>query len=100
MTALLAILAKIWPYLLAAGGVIFGMLRHKQAQTAEAKAQSKVADADAKVANTEKSEAEANANAARAGADAIRERTNVENDITAGAPGESAKRLRDEWSRD
>ncbi|MGO4763802.1 hypothetical protein AB4120_14795 [Cupriavidus sp. 2KB_3] len=100
MTAALAILAKIWPFLLAAGGVIFGMFRHQQAKSASAEAGQKVAEAEAKVAHAAKSEAEANAVAARAGADASRERTNVEKEIAAGPAGESAERLRSDWSRD
>jgi len=36
MTAVLEILGKIWPFLLAAGGVLFGMFRHQQAKSAEA----------------------------------------------------------------
>ncbi|WP_423196810.1 DUF2681 domain-containing protein [Cupriavidus sp. H19C3] len=104
MTALFAIVAKLWPALLgaivAAGGLLAGWARHKQAQTTDAQAAQKAAEADTKVANVEKSEAEANAVAARVGAEAAKERTHVENDIAAGAPGESAERLRSEWSRD
>ena len=104
MTVLLAILGKVWPALLGAlvalGGLIAGWVRHKQAQTTEAQAAQKAAEADTKVANVEKSEAEANAVAARVGAEAAKERTHVENEIAAGAPGESAERLRSEWSRD
>lgn len=100
MTAALEILGQILPFLLAAVGVLFGWMRHKQAQTTAARADQKVAEANAKVAAAEKSEAEANVTAARAGAEAVRERTDVENGIAAGAPGESARRLRDQWSRD
>jgi hypothetical protein len=99
-----AILSDLWP-LLAGGAVaivalLTGWARHKQAQTAEAQASQKVAESEAKVAQAAKSEAEANAAAARAGADASRERTNVENEIAGGAAGESADRLRADWSRD
>lgn len=99
-----AILSDLWPVL--AGGVVAiialltGWARHKQAQTTEAQAAQKGAEADAKVARIEKSEAEANATAARAGADAAQERTNVENRIAADPDGESARVLRDKWSRD
>lgn len=104
MTAMLAILSKIWPALLgglvALGGLLAGWARHKEAQTTEAQAGQKVSEADAKVAQIERSEAEANAAAARAGSDSARERANVENEIAAGASGDSADRLRNEWSRD
>ena len=100
MTAVLEILGQIWPFLLAAAGVLFGWARHKEAQTTAAQAGQQVAEAQAKAAAIEKSEAEANATAARAGTDAVKERTNVENGIAAGAPGESAQRLRDQWARD
>ncbi len=100
MTAALEILAQAWPFLLAAAGVLFGWVRHKQAQATVAQAGKQVAEAESKVAAVEKAEAEANAAAARGGAEAAKERTNVENGIAAGAPGESAKRLRDQWSRD
>lgn len=104
MTALFAVVAKLWPALLgaivAAGGLLAGWARHKQAQTTEAQAGQKVAESDAKLARTEQSEAEANAAAARAGADAMKERTDVENQIAAGGAGKSADRLRDDWSRD
>lgn len=99
-----ALLAKLWPVM--AGGVVAiialltGWARHKQAQTTEAQAAQREAEADAKVARTEQSEAEANATASRAGADAVKERTDVENQIAAGAAGDSAARLRNDWSRD
>ncbi|WP_342052009.1 MULTISPECIES: hypothetical protein [unclassified Cupriavidus] len=104
MTALLAILAKAWPALLgglvALGGLLVGWARHKQAQTTEAQAGQKVAEAGAKVAQIERTEAEADATAARAEVNAVKERTNVENEIAVGAAGESADRLRSDWSRD
>lgn len=100
MTAVLAILAKVWPFLLAAGGVIFGMFRHQQAAKTEAQAKQRQAEADAHEAKVDAIQAKANEDAAQAGADAVKERTNVENDIDAGQPGDAARRLRDQWSRD
>lgn len=100
MAAVIDALTNLWPFLLAAGGLIFGFLRHKQAQTEKAQAGKLVADEQAKTAAIKQSEAEANATAARAGAAAVKERTNVENEIAAGPAGESAERLRSDWSRD
>lgn len=93
MTLIIEILAQIWPFVLAAVGLVFGYVRHKQAQTQVAQAEKREAQAQAGVAK-------ANEQAAQAGADAVKERTNVENQIAAAGAGESAKRLRDEWARD
>ncbi|WP_256946654.1 MULTISPECIES: hypothetical protein [Burkholderia] len=49
MTAILPILVKFGPWLLAAAGVLFGMFRHQQAATATAKAAATVAQAQATV---------------------------------------------------
>lgn len=100
MTALIAAAVKFGPWLLGLVGVLFGWLRHKQAQTTEAQAGQKVAEADARVAQSDAVQAKANEDAALAGADAAKERTHVENEIAAGQPGESARILRDQWSRD
>lgn len=99
-TGLIELALKLGPWLLAALGLAFGWARHKQAQTTTAQAKQAEAEAGAKVAAIERSEAEANATAAHVGAAAAKERTNVENEIAAGKPGDSAGRLRDDWSRD
>ncbi|MBB2928403.1 hypothetical protein [Paraburkholderia silvatlantica] len=49
-TFLAAHLAAIIPWLIGAGGVLFGVLRHQQAKTATAKAAATVAQAQASVA--------------------------------------------------
>lgn len=100
LTTIIAALVKFGPWLFGVAGLVFAAFRHQQASTATAQAGQKVAEANAKVARTEQSEAEANATAARAGADAVKERTDVENQIAAGGAGKSADRLRNDWSRD
>ncbi|CAG9177800.1 hypothetical protein [Cupriavidus pampae] len=101
MTAtIIAALLKFGPWLLGVAGVVFAAFRHQQASTATAKAAQREAEADAKVAQIERTEGEADATAARAQVNAVKERTNVENEIAAGPAGESADRLRNDWSRD
>lgn len=101
MTAvLLDLLAKAWPLILAAAGILFGLFRHQQAKTAIAKANQKAAEADARAAQNDAALAKANETAAQAGAAAVKERENVENDIAAGKPGDAAQQLRNDWSRD
>jgi hypothetical protein len=101
MTAtILAVFGKAWPFLIAAVGVIFGMFRHQQAKATSADAGRKVAEAQTVVAQVTASAAKSNADAAQAGAAAIKERTNVENEIAAMPAGGAAERLRNDWSRD
>lgn len=95
----LALLMKFGPWLLAALGVLFGMFRHQQASTATAKANQKVAEADARAAQNDAVAAQANEAAAQTGAAAVKERTDVENQIASAPAGESARILRDDWSR-
>ncbi|WP_104655099.1 hypothetical protein [Ralstonia insidiosa] len=97
MTAVLTILAKIWPFLLAGGGVLFGMFRHQQAKTATAHADQKVAEADAKVAQNDAALAQANQAGAQAGADNAKVRH--DEDDTAGALPDANRVLHDEWGR-
>lgn len=102
MTALFAIVAKLWPALLgaivAAGGLLAGWARTKQAQTTEARADQKVAEADVKLAQIERTEAEANAGAAQAGADAAQQRAEVEERTSAMTNSEVQNEL-DKWRR-
>lgn len=100
LTTIIAALVKFGPWLVGVAGVVFAAFRHQQASTATAKAAQREAEADAKVARIEKSEAEADAVAGRAQANAMKERTNVENEVSAGAAGDSGDRLRSDWSRD
>ncbi len=97
MTAALAILAKIWPFLLAAGGVIFGMFRHQQAAKTEAQAKQREAEADAHAAQAEAIQAKANQDAARVGADNAKVRLD-EDAAIAGEP-DANRVLHDEWGK-
>lgn len=91
MTAILEILAQIWPFLLAGLGVLFGWARHKQAQTQVAQAQKEVAE---NISAVEK----ANATAAQAGAKNQEVRREENN---AAAVPDAGRVLRDEgWIRD
>ncbi|ANA34294.1 hypothetical protein [Ralstonia mannitolilytica] len=97
MTALLEILAKTWPFILAAAGVLFGMFRHQQAKTATAKADQKAAEANARAAQNDAALAKANETAAQAGADNAKVRQNE--DATAGALPDANRVLHDEWGK-
>lgn len=100
MTAILEILAKIWPFILAGLGVLFGWMRHKQAQTTTARAEKQVAEAEKREAQVGAAVAQANEKAAQAGANAVKERRDVEERIETAGPGESRRVLDAEWSRD
>jgi len=100
MTALLAILAKAWPFLVAAAGIAFGWIRHQQAKTATAVAGQQVAQAQIAAAQVQASAAQSNAEAAQASATAIKEKTDVQNATAALPAGAAAVELRTDWSRD
>ena len=97
MTALLEILAKTWPFILAAAGVLFGMFRHQQAKTATAKADQKAAEADTRAAENDAALAKANETAAQAGAANAKVRQNE--DAAAGALPDANRVLHDEWGK-
>jgi len=97
MTAALAILAKIWPFLLAAGGVLFGMFRHQQAKSTEAAANQKAAEADVHAAQVDAAQAKANEDAARAGADNAKVRRDEDDD--AAVVPDANRVLHDEWGK-
>jgi multidrug resistance efflux pump len=97
MTALLEILAKVWPFILMAGGVLFGVFRHQQAKTATAQANQKMAEAEAKVAQANAALAQANQAGAQAGADNAKVRH--DEDDTAGALPDANRVLHDEWGK-
>jgi hypothetical protein len=97
MTAALAILAKIWPFLLAASGLVFGAFRHQQAKTATAAANQKAAEADARVAQNDATMAKANQAGAEAGADNAKVRRD-EDAVAAGVP-DANRVLHDEWGK-
>lgn len=98
MTAILEILAQIWPLVLAGLGLVFGYVRHKQAQTTAARAEQKVAEAERREAQAGEAVAQANTEAAKAGANAAQERANVENRVA--ADDDSQRVLIDQWARD
>ncbi|QWE95668.1 hypothetical protein [Cupriavidus sp. EM10] len=101
MTALIAILGKVWPALLgvlvALGGLLAGWVRTKQAQTTEAQAGRKVAEADARVSANDAALAKANEAGAQAGADNAKVRRD-EDSAAAGEP-DANRVLHDEWGK-
>lgn len=99
MTAALAILAKIWPFLLAAAGVVFGMFRHQQAKSATAKAKQTEAEADARAARNDAALAQANQAGAQAGADNAKVRRDEDADAAAIPDSDAGRVLRDEWGK-
>lgn len=98
MTAvLLDLLAKAWPLILAAAGILFGLFRHQQAKTAIANANQKAAEADVRAAQNDAALAKANETAAQAGADNAKVRQNE--DAAAGALPDANRVLHDEWGK-
>lgn len=89
---MIELLLKIGPWIGMLAAIVFGLFKHQQSKTIEA-------EADKKVAEVETKAAKANAEAAQEGGKAVQERTNVENDIASRPAGDSAQRLRDDWSR-
>jgi hypothetical protein len=99
VSAILAILAEVWPFLLAAGGVIFGLFRHQQAKSTAAQAEQKVAEAETRAARNDAALAQANQAGAEAAAEAVKERTDVENETASLDHAALDERLR-RWERD
>jgi hypothetical protein len=99
MTALLDIVVKVWPFVLAAAGVLFGVFRHQQAKVATAKADQRIAEAEARAAQNDAALSKANEDAATQTAASAKERTDVENRVADAAPGDAARSLRDYWTR-
>ncbi|WP_227242373.1 hypothetical protein [Paraburkholderia caribensis] len=92
--------------IVAAGGVLFGFVTKKNADTKVAQAGQQVAQAQAttaqaqeQVAQTNNAEAQANAAAAQAGAQATKERSDAESTVDALPAGGAAQQLLDEWAR-
>lgn len=100
MIAILSLLGKLWPFLLAGGGVLFGVFSHMSAKSTKAAAGQSVAEAKTQVADDQNAEAQANAQAAKAGAESFKEKVNVQNDIAALPTGAAASELRSDWSKD
>nr|WP_316680578.1 hypothetical protein [Ralstonia sp. LMG 18101] len=94
---MLEILPKAWPFILCAGGILFGLFRHQQAKTAIAKADQKSAEADARAAQNDAALAKANETAAQTGADNAKVRR--DEDVTAGALPDANRVLHDEWGK-
>jgi hypothetical protein len=104
---MIGLLGSIWPFLLAGGGVLFGVFAHLSAKSTVAAAGQKVAEAQTVVAQAQTqteqvrdAAAQANVTAAQAGAQALKERENVETTIAAQPVGDAAKQLLNGWTRD
>ncbi|EJN09393.1 hypothetical protein [Herbaspirillum sp. YR522] len=87
------LILKVWPYLLAAGGAVLAIIFKQSAEKTKAQAKQEVAE-------VKKQDAEKQAAAAQSGAAAAKERTDVESTIAVAPAGDSAGKLRDNWSRD
>ncbi len=92
--------------LAAAGGVLFGFVKGKQADTkvaqagqTAAQAQASAALAQAQAAQTNNAEAQANAAAAQAATQATKERSDAESNVQALPAGGAAEQLRNDWAR-
>ena len=107
---LTAVFNSAWPVIVAAvvavGGVIYAFVKGRVADTNVARSAQQVAEAQtvaaqAKTETAEVRDAEAQANtaAAQAAAQAVKERTDVENVISALPAGGAQQRLLDQWSR-
>jgi len=107
---LTAVFNSAWPVIVAAvvavGGVIYAFVKGRVADTQAARSAQQVAEAQtvaaqAKTETAEVRDAEAQANtaAAQAAAQAVKERTDVENVISALPAGGAQQRLLDQWSR-
>ncbi|ALS63635.1 hypothetical protein [Pandoraea apista] len=100
MTAFLALLVKVGPWVLGVLGVVFGAFRHQQAKTATAEAAQKVADAQKAQAQNDAALAAANQAGAQTGADNAKVRRD-EDATAAGLPaGDAGRVLHNEWDRD
>jgi hypothetical protein len=104
---MIALLLQFGPWILSALAGVAALLMHWNAKAKVAAAGQKVAEAQTSAAQAQTqtaevrdAEAQANAAAAQVAADSAKERTDVENHIAADPPGESARVLRDNWSRD
>lgn len=97
---MISLLLQAGPWILAALGIVGGLLTHWRSTANVAAANQKVAEAQTSAAQVQDAAAQANATAAQAGAQASKDRENVENDIAALPAGGAAQQLRDGWSRD
>lgn len=106
MIAILSLLGSTWPYLVAAGSLLFALFTHlngkaKVATAGQqvAQAQASVAQAQTTVAQVNDAAAQANTKAAQAGADSLKEKVNVTNDVAAMPDGAAAAELRSDWTK-
>lgn len=97
MPVITEILSQIWPFVLAAAGVLFGYVRHKQAQTQMAQAGRDVAESQRREAQAGAAVAQANQEAAQAGAKNQEVRREIDNAV---AVPDAGRVLHDEWGRD
>ena len=107
---LTAVFNSAWPVIVAAivamGGVIYAFVKGRVADTKVARSAQQVADAQTvaaqaktETAEARNAEAQANATAAQTASQAVKERTDVENVISALPVGGAQQRLLDQWSR-
>jgi len=107
---LTAVFNSAWPAIVATvvavGSVIYAFVKGrlvdtKVARSAQlvAEAQTVAAQAKTETAEVRDAEAQANATAAQAASQAVKERTDVENVISALPAGGAQQRLLDQWSR-
>ncbi|MFM0595314.1 hypothetical protein [Paraburkholderia dilworthii] len=103
---MIELLFKAGPWIAVVLAGLFAAVTHINAKAKVATANQKVAEAQTTAAQAQTqtaevrdAEAQANAVAAQAGAQALKERTNVENDVAALPGGAAQQRLRDEWSK-
>ena len=97
MTAAIEVLTSLWPFLVAAAGVVFGMFRHQQAKSATAKAKQTEAEATAHAARNDAALAQANQAGAQAGADNAKVRR--DEDAAADSVPDANSVLHDEWGK-
>lgn len=96
MPVITEILAQVWPFILAAAGLLFGYVRHKQAQTQVAQAVRDVAEAKQREAQAGAAVAQANQEAAQAGAKNQEVRREIDNAV---AVPDAGRVLHDEWGK-
>ncbi|WP_143016678.1 hypothetical protein [Paraburkholderia phenazinium] len=107
---LTAVFSSAWAVIVAAavaaGSVLYAFVKGRTADTKVARSAQQVAEAQTvaaqaktETAEVRDAEAQANATAAQAAEQAVKERTHVENVISALPAGGAQQRLLDQWSR-
>jgi hypothetical protein len=99
---MMTLLAPFLPYIVAAlgvlGGIVATMFARKTTQTANAQAAAAKSDAVAQVRTERVAEAQANADAQKAGSDAAAARTAVDNAVAA-KPADEVRNDLQNWTR-